>query len=224
MAELKNIAIKDIEQNKGQIEGLPQNPRYIKDNRYKALKKSIEDAPEMLDYRRLLVIEYNNKYVTIAGNMRLLACKEIGYSEMPCYVLPKDTPPEKLREYAIKDNIGFGNDDWDILCNEWDTEELQEWGYEFPKELDGVEVDENEMSDEFSLKDGDKEPFQTMSFMVADEQATTIKNAIEEIKKTEEYKYLETFGNTNTNGNALYLIVSQQIRHEKLSKAQLEKE
>lgn len=153
MAELKNIAIKDIEQNKGQIEGLPQNPRYIKDNRYKALKKSIEDAPEMLDYRRLLVIEYNNKYVTIAGNMRLLACKEIGYNEMPCYVLPKDTPPEKLREYAIKDNIGFGNDDWDILANEWDADELIDWGYEMPEDWTGNDEEEKkDLSDELEIE------------------------------------------------------------------------
>lgn len=215
MGKIQNIKITQLETNNGQIDGLPKNPRIIKDNRFKALVKSIEDAPEMLDYRTLLVVPHEKKYVIIAGNMRFRACKELGYKELPCYVLPEETPAEKLREYAIKDNIGFGADDWDILMNEWDTQELKDWGYEFPKELDGIEVDEDEMSEEFSLKDGDKEPFQTMSFMVADEQATTIKNAIEEIKKTEEYKYLETFGNTNTNGNALYLIVSQWVNARK---------
>lgn len=132
MDRKKNIKIADIEPNKGQIKGLPQNPRFIKDNRFKQLVKSIEDAPEMLDYRTLLVFPHEKKYVIIAGNMRFRACKELGYKELPCYVLPEETPAEKLREYAIKDNIGFGADDWDILMNEWDTDELKEWGMEMP--------------------------------------------------------------------------------------------
>lgn len=209
MNRTKNIKIADLEVNNGQIDGLPKNPRFIKDNRFKALVKSIEDAPEMLDYRTLLVFPHDKKFVIIAGNMRFRACKEIGYKELPCYVLPEETPAYKLREYAIKDNIGFGADDWDILMNEWDTQELKDWGYEFPKELDGIEVNEDEMSEEFSLKDGDKEPFQQMTFTMADEQAELIKNAIADCKALEEYKYCETFGNENTNGNALYLIVSQ---------------
>lgn len=142
MNRQRNIKLSDIETNKGQIEGLPQNPRFIKDNRFKALVKSIEDAPEMLDYRTLLVFPHEGKFVIIAGNMRYRACKELGYKELPCYVLPEETPAEKLREYAIKDNIGFGADDWDILMNEWDTEELKDWGMEFPETFEDIQEDE----------------------------------------------------------------------------------
>lgn len=124
------IDISKLEVNKGQIEGLPQNPRFIRDERFKALCKSIEDAPEMLKLRELLVVEHGNKFVVIGGNMRLRACKELGMETVPCKVLPADTPVAKLREYAIKDNNGFGQDDWDILANEWDAEELADWGFQ----------------------------------------------------------------------------------------------
>ena len=135
MGKIQNIKITQLETNNGQIEGLPKNPRFIKDNRFKALVKSIEDAPEMLDYRTLLVFPHEKKYVIIAGNMRYRACKELGYKELPCYVLPEETPAEKLREYAIKDNIGFGADDFDLLMNEWDIDELKDWGYELPNDI-----------------------------------------------------------------------------------------
>ena len=126
----KNLPISEIEVNKGQIYGLPKNPRFIRDERFKALKKSIEDAPEMLGLRELLVYPYEGKYVVIGGNMRLKACEELGYKEIPCKVLPEETPVAKLREYTIKDNEGFGQNDWDILANEWEVEELQNWGME----------------------------------------------------------------------------------------------
>lgn len=132
--ETKNINIKDIKTNDGQIEGLPRNPRQIRDARFEALKKSITDAPEMLNLRELLVYPYENKFVIIGGNMRYRACKELGFTELPCKVLDIDTPKEKLREYAIKDNENFGQYDWDIVANEWDEVELGLWGVELPTE------------------------------------------------------------------------------------------
>ncbi len=143
MADIKNINVKDLEVNKGQIEGLPKNPRFIRDERFEALKKSIEDAPEMLSLRELLVYPYDGKYVVIGGNMRLRACIDIGYKEIPCKVLDKETPVIKLREYSIKDNQPFGQNDWDIIANEWDAEELRGWGMELMstdwEQLDRIE-------------------------------------------------------------------------------------
>ena len=136
MENVQDISITKLELNKGQVEGLPKNPRFIRDERYKALVKSIEDAPEMLKLRELLVVEHGNKFVVIGGNMRLRACKELGMETVPCKVLPADTPTAKLREYAIKDNNGFDEDDWDILANEWDAEELEDWGVELPMDWD----------------------------------------------------------------------------------------
>lgn len=145
MVSQKNIHIRDLEVNKGQIEGLPKNPRFIRDERFEALKKSIEDAPEMLALRELIVYPFNGKYVIIAGNMRFRACKDLGYKEIPCKVLDEDTPVEKLREYTIKDNIGFGADDWDLIANEWDINELDGWGMELPGfDVDDVETEEEE--------------------------------------------------------------------------------
>lgn len=134
--EIKTIKIKDLQTNDGQIEGLPKNPRQIRDHRYEKLKKSIEDAPEMLQLRELLVYPHGGKFVIIGGNMRYRACKEIGYKELPCKVLDADTTPEKLREYAIKDNESFGQYDWDILANEWDADEVEGWGVELPVMLE----------------------------------------------------------------------------------------
>ena len=209
MDRKKNIKIADIEPNKGQIEGLPQNPRFIKDNRFKQLVKSIEDAPEMLDPRPLIVYPHEKKYVIIAGNMRFRACKELGYKELPCYVLPEETPTEKLREYAIKDNIGFGADDWDLLANEWDADELKEWGIETPEDWGGENISPDDYGEDFNLPDGEKSNIETVSLMMSKEQADVVKNAIKDAQNLEEYKYLETFGNENKSGNAVYLIVSQ---------------
>jgi len=132
----KNIKTSLLEVNKGQIEGLPKNPRFIRDNRFEQLKKSIEDAPEMLSLRELIVFPHGKKFVVIGGNMRLRACLDLGYKEIPCKVLDSSTPVEKLREYAIKDNVAFGNDDWDTLANEWNENELKGWGMEKPFDLD----------------------------------------------------------------------------------------
>ncbi|MBO5957498.1 MAG: ParB N-terminal domain-containing protein [Bacteroidales bacterium] len=140
----KNLKVDLLEYNEGQLSfideatnkqmGLPRNPRFIRDARFEALKKSIEDAPEMLDLRELLVYTLSSikgkdgKYIVVGGNMRLRACKEIGYKEVPCKILDINTPMEKLREYAIKDNEAFGQNDFDVLANEWDSDELLAWG------------------------------------------------------------------------------------------------
>jgi len=113
--------------------------------------------------------------------------------------------PEQEKEFIIKDNVGFGEWNWDDLANSWDTEQLTEWGIDLPIFFN----DSDELGTDFSLADGDKAPFQQITFTLADEQATQIKNAIADIKQTDEYKYAETMGNENSNGNALYLIIMQ---------------
>lgn len=120
--------------NKGQLPGLPKNPRFFRDYRYEAMVKSIEDSPEMLELRELIVYPHEGRYITVCGNLRLRACRELGFTELPCKVLAEDTPVSKLREYAAKDNVSFGEDDKDIMKNEWNVEELQQWGIEFPAE------------------------------------------------------------------------------------------
>lgn len=131
--DIKNLSIKLLDLNSGQLKGLPRNPRFIRDERFDALKKSISDSPEMLGLRELIVFPLLSRYVVVCGNMRLRACRELGYKELPCKVLSPDTPPKKLREYAVKDNVAFGEDDKDDFANDWDKAELVDWGMEFPE-------------------------------------------------------------------------------------------
>jgi hypothetical protein len=147
--------------------------------------------------------------IVLGGNMRLKAMKEAGWKEAPVAVV--DWDEDKQRQFIIKDNVGFGEWDWDMLANEWDAESLGDWGLD----VGGFDVNAADMTDKFSLPDGDKAPFQQMTFTLADEQAMQIQNAIADIKATEEYKYAETMGNENSNGNALYLIVMQWAEQRK---------
>jgi len=190
--DIKKTSISKIKSN-------PNNPRLIKDDKFAKLVTSIKEFPEMLDIRPIVV---NKDMVILGGNMRFKACKEAGLKEIPVVIV--DLPEAKQREFIIKDNVSGGEWDWNLLANEWDAEQLTEWGLD----IIGFDIDGGGFGTDFSLKDGDKAPFQQMTFTLADEQAEQIKNAIADIKATEEYKYAETMGNENSNGNALYLIVA----------------
>jgi len=183
-----------------EIKSNPNNPRLIKDDKFKKLVQSIKDFPEMMDIRPIVI---NQDNIILGGNMRFKAAKEAGLKDVP--VNKVDWNEAKQREFIIKDNVSGGEWDWDIIANEWNSEELEDWGLDLP----GYDVNSDEFGEGFSLKDGDKEPFQQMTFTLADEQAIVIQNAISDIKQTDDYKYAETMGNDNSNGNALYLIVSQ---------------
>jgi hypothetical protein len=189
------------------IKSNPNNPRLIKDDKFHKLVKSIKEFPQMLELRPIVV---NDEMVILGGNMRHKACIEAGLKEVTI-VKAKDLTEEQQKEFIIKDNVGFGEWDWDILANEWDAESLEEWGLDLP----GFDLNADKLGTDFTLPDGDKAPFQQMTFTLADEQATQIKNAIDEIKKTDEYKYAETMGNENSNGNALYLIIMQWAEQKK---------
>jgi hypothetical protein len=183
-----------------------ENPRIIKDDKFKKLVQSIKDFPEMLEIRPIVV---NNEMMILGGNMRLKAIQEIGIKEVPI-IKAENLTEQQQREFLIKDNVGFGEWDWDALANDWEYKELVDWALDVPKMLDPEQFGED-----FSLADGDKSPFQQMTFTLADEQATQIKNAIADIKLTQEYKYMETMGNENSNGNALYLIIMQWAEQKK---------
>jgi hypothetical protein len=196
----KKIKISEIKLN-------PNNPRLIKDDKFEKLVKSIKDFPEMLDIRPIVV---NSDMVILGGNMRFKACKEAGLKEVPIIVADNLTE-EQQREFLIKDNVSGGEWDFEMLANEWDVEQLEDWGLD----VGGFDLDSDELGTDFTLPDGDKAPFQQMTFTLADEQAEQIKNAIADIKETEEYKYAETMGNENSNGNALYLIIMQWAEQRK---------
>lgn len=153
--QAQSIKITKLVGNTGQIKGLPKNPRFIRDEKFQKLVKSIQDDPEMLELRELLVIPHDKQYVVIGGNMRLRAMIECGYKDAPCKVLDKATPPEKLRAYAAKDNVGFGEWNYDDLANEWEAEDLEDWGLNLPIGQDfsdkNKEIDTDGFADEVTI-------------------------------------------------------------------------
>ena len=191
-----------------QVRSNPDNPRFIKDYKFEKLVKSIKEFPQMLELRPIVV---NQDMIVLGGNMRLKACEEAGIKEVPI-IFADNLTPEQEKEFIIKDNSSFGEWDWDLLANEWNTADLIDWGMDVPEEWS---LDPEELGEDFSLADGDREPFQQMTFKLADEQADQIKNALDDIKKLEEFKYVETFANENSNGNALYLIIMQWAEQRK---------
>ena len=102
----------------------PSNPRIIKDDKFAKLVQSIKDFPQMLELRPIVI---NSDNIVLGGNMRLRACKEAGLKEVPV-MRADDLTPEQQAKFIIKDNVGFGEWDWDILANEWDADTLSEWG------------------------------------------------------------------------------------------------
>jgi hypothetical protein len=126
----------------------PDNPRLIKDNKFHKLVKSIKDFPEMLEIRPIVV---NEDMIVLGGNMRLKACQEAGLKEVP--VIQADTlTAEQQREFIVKDNVGFGEWDWDMIANEWDAEETQEWGLDLPFTEEDITEMNNPFNDETENK------------------------------------------------------------------------
>lgn len=119
-----------------EVKSNPNNPRIIKDDKFKKLVASIKELPQMLQLRPIVV---NEDMVVLGGNMRLKACKEAGLKEIPI-IKASELNEEQQRAFIIKDNVGFGEWDWDALANEWDAEQLEEWGLDVPN-LEGVELD-----------------------------------------------------------------------------------
>lgn len=184
MAEIKNISIDLLELNEGQMYGLPKNPRWIRDARFEALKKSIQDAPEMLELREILVYPlselegHENNFIIIGGNMRFRACQELGFEELPCKIIPLETPVKKLREYVIKDNEAFGQNDWDLLSTDWDAEELGNFGLE----LDFIAPPTTDVDEFFSEADNAKENTETKEVITV-EVPTEFTDNMEDIKE-----------------------------------------
>lgn len=122
------------------IKANPNNPRLIKDDKFTKLVQSIKDFPEMLEAREIVV---NKDHIILGGNMRYKAAKEAGLKEVPVKIV--DWSEDKQKQFIIKDNVSGGEWDWDVLANEWDAEELDEWGLDVPNDFgDDAEVEEDE--------------------------------------------------------------------------------
>ena len=147
-----------------QVKANPKNPRIIKDDKFKKLVKSIQEFPDMLNKRPLIVFtDVDKKYVVLGGNMRLKACNEIGLKEVPI-ILADEWTEEQKAEFLIKDNVGFGEWDWDDLANEWDADKLEEWGLDVWQQTPDIDysiLDDEDLDNELSdMADGVKKAIQ----------------------------------------------------------------
>jgi DNA modification methylase len=137
---MMKVSIKEIKPN-------PNNPRLVKDDKFAKLVQSIKDFPQMLDIRPIVV---NKDMIVLGGNMRLKACKEAGLKEIPI-IKAEDLTEEQQREFIIKDNVGYGEWDWELIASEWDAAQLNDWGLDIPdfkaEEIE-AEEDEYEIPDE----------------------------------------------------------------------------
>lgn len=185
-----------------ELKPAPYNARQSSKEQEKQLKSSLEKFGVV----EPIIFNKQTGYI-VGGHFRLRELTKLGYQEIDCVIVDLNEDDEK--ELNIRLNANTGSWDWDRLANEWDAVQLNEWGLDIPD----FKVDD--FGEDFTLPDGDKAPFQQMTFTLADEQAEQIKNAIADIKQTEAYKYVETMGNENSNGNALYLIISQWAEQRK---------
>jgi hypothetical protein len=141
--EIQKVKIQEVKLN-------PNNPRIIKDDKFKKLVKSIQELPQMLEIRPIVV---NADMVVLGGNMRLKACKEAGLKEVPI-IIADNLTEEQQREFLIKDNVSGGEWDFEMLTNEWDVDELTEWGLDVPNWSKGLDVnnmteDDIDLTEEF---------------------------------------------------------------------------
>ena len=190
---MTEITVKTVKLS--QIKLNPDNPRHISAKDMERLVKSLQDFPDMMKLREIIVDE---TMTILGGNMRYRALKQIGEKEVTAKIV-KGLTPEQKREFVIKDNSGFGEFDLDALANGWSDLPLVEWGLDLPEDwltpVEGIDAPE--------LKDGDRAPFQQMTFTLHDEQAEEINAAINKAKK--EGGSTSSI-NENSNGNALAFI------------------
>jgi DNA modification methylase len=137
---IQNVAINTVKAN-------PNNPRIIKDDKFAKLVKSINEFPQMLNLRPIVV---NDDMVVLGGNMRLKACKEAGLKEIPI-IKASELTEQQQKEFIVKDNVGYGEWDWNDLANNWDEQELIDWGLDIPGfDAEVIEAEE----DDFAVPDG----------------------------------------------------------------------
>ena len=168
---IQTVKTKDIIANEN-------NPRVIKDDKFKKLVQSIKDFPQMLQLRPIVV---NDEMVVLGGNMRLRAVQEVGLKEVPI-IKASDLTPEQQKEFIIKDNVGFGEWDWDVLANEWEPELLSAWGLDVWQQP--VEVDYSDKNKEIDTDFTEQQ--YTFKLEYSEDEYTQLKSKLQAIGQTPE--------------------------------------
>ena len=173
---IKTVKITEVKPN-------PKNPRVIRDNKFQKLVKSIEEFPDMLNKRPLIVFtDVDGKYCVLGGNMRLKALNELKYKEVPIMLADEWTEEQKA-EFLIKDNVGFGEWDWDSLANEWDAEKLVEWGIDLPVNNYFDLNEDEEQEDSFSDPKGSDDDYSTFELVMLHENKIKLLEVINQVKR-----------------------------------------
>jgi len=172
--------------NINEIKPNPSNPRIIKDDKFKKLVKSIQDFPQMLELRPIVIDENN---IVLGGNMRLKACIEAGLKDVPVKQA-KDLTEEQKKEFIVKDNVGYGEWDWDDLANNWDEQLLTEWGLDIPNFDAGGFADQNK---ELSLDDVNDS--MSINLKYTEEEYYIVKEQLLKIAATPEQAIWKLLGN-----------------------------
>ena len=169
-----------------QIKSNPNNPRLIKDHKFKQLVKSIQDFPQMLELRPIVIDENN---MVLGGNMRLKACLEAGLTDVPV-IHANNLSEEKKKEFIVKDNVGYGEWDWSELANTWEIDLLQDWGLDIPNFDNEGFSDKNK---ELSLDDVTDS--MTINLKYTEDEYHIVKEALLKIAPTPEQAIWKLLGN-----------------------------
>ena len=172
--------------NINEIKPNPNNPRIIKDDKFKKLVKSIQDFPQMLELRPIVIDENN---IVLGGNMRLKACIEAGLKDVPVKQA-KELTEEQKKEFIVKDNVGYGEWDWDDLANNWDEQLLTEWGLDIPNFDAGGFANQNK---ELSLDDVSDS--MTITLKYTEDEYHLVKEQLHKIAATPEQAIWKLLGN-----------------------------
>jgi hypothetical protein len=172
--------------NINEIKPNPNNPRIIKDDKFKKLVKSIQNFPQMLELRPIVIDENN---IVLGGNMRLKACIEAGFTDVPVKQA-KELTEEQKKEFIVKDNVGYGEWDWDDFANNWDEQLLTEWGLDIPNFDAGGFADQNK---ELSLDDVSDS--MSINLKYTEEEYYIVKEQLLKIAATPEQAIWKLLGN-----------------------------
>lgn len=176
--QVTRLPINLLEQNTGQIEGLPSNPRQWTKEDVQQIAASLKETPELFEARPIIVYPLGDKYIILGGNLRYDGSKMNKETDVPCFVMPESTPIDKLKEIVIKDNGSFGAWDFDALGNEWDDLLLTEWGVPAWEAASATDADVDAL---FEESHNSKAPIQTIKIeMPLDYDVDFLKRLVQE--------------------------------------------
>jgi len=193
---LDESVLKIFYRNIAEIKPNPKNPRVIRDEKFKKLVASLTEFPQMLEKRPLVCFTDNadGKLVVLGGNMRLRAAQEIGIKELPV-MLADDWTAEQHAEFLIKDNVGFGEWNWEELANEWDSDKLDAWGLNLPNydTIDSyLDVDDNkDINDNINQPKATDDDYSTFDLVMLHENKLILLETLNQIKRNFLFEKIE---------------------------------